>query len=440
MNDEQFKDCICKTLKENQERFICGREGKRDNFFFGLRQMIPPIKPEIQIRSDQVLNDTFLIEELRLPLQKISNFNEKFLKNNKLPQRQKHMLITNNNYQQIAKYECTLKRKYQSDHDIYEFQDEEEDLKNETEAMDYVRKNEPVMGCYQVKTMQSQENTNSSVNVDNDSSEDEIRHIKHIIDKVKKQSIVKSMELLNEDDNANDVVSSMAVRGNSTILDIAEKHTETERVPTTDGQENKRDEDYNASTLISHNNSVEINTKELSTREERPTRNSRKRKTFSLSTTYSDNSYDHHRLVDGTLSSDDNSSSSSRGGRTSSLDLMIPPPKNFHGQNNPFRMVTPKKQQANSLLAENQNIVINGVERPKNLTTYNFNTKLEALKKTGIFTNLNATNLFGKAVGQQRTVRTVKRKLSAKDIKIGPNQEIKWRRNRRANTGNIGVN
>ncbi|XP_070068600.1 polycomb protein Pcl isoform X2 [Drosophila takahashii] len=123
---------------------------------------------------------------------------------------------------------------------------------------------------------------------------------------------------------------------------------------------------------------------------------SRKRKAFRLSKRY-DNSRNHCDL-----SSDENSSSS-RG--TSSLDLIIPPPANFLGRNNPFLMATPKK----ATQGGRGGIVANGI--------------INSIFK-----------LKGNSKEQPRMVRTIKRRLSAKDITIGPNQEVRRRRNRRLTT------
>lgn len=130
------------------------------------------------------------------------------------------------------------------------------------------------------------------------------------------------------------------------------------------------------------------------------TNSSRKRKAFRLSKRY-DNSRNHCDL-----SSDENSSSS-RG--TSSLDLIIPPPANFLGRNNPFLMATPKKS------APSRGVGV----------------------AAGVGVNELINSIFklkGSAKEQPRMVRTIKRRLSAKDITIGPNQEVRRRRTRRLTT------
>ncbi|KAH8319720.1 hypothetical protein KR074_004491 [Drosophila pseudoananassae] len=127
---------------------------------------------------------------------------------------------------------------------------------------------------------------------------------------------------------------------------------------------------------------------------------SRKRKAFRLSKRY-DNSRNHCDL-----SSDENSSSS-RG--TSSLDLIIPPPANFLGRNNPFLMATPKKSAPCRGVGVGAGVGVNDI--------------INSIFK-----------LKGSAKEQPRMVRTIKRRLSAKDITIGPNQEVRRRRTRRLTT------
>lgn len=194
---------------------------------------------------------------------------------------------------------------------------------------------------------------------------------------------------------------------------------------------------------VDHKNTSPVFIKEASATIER---SSRKRKAFTLSNTYKEvaaeaasKRYDSSRICD---SSSDENSSSSRG---TSLDVIIPPPKNFLGLNNPFRMVTPKKNSAashaggcvKSLLSFNCNgtMIKSSIF---NTTALDFSSKLAALKSAGMFPNLSTSNL-AKAAGQPRTVRTIKRRLSAKDITIGPNQEVRRRRTRRLSS-NIEVN
>ncbi|XP_036333177.1 polycomb protein Pcl [Rhagoletis pomonella] len=186
---------------------------------------------------------------------------------------------------------------------------------------------------------------------------------------------------------------------------------------------------------VDHKSTSSVFIKESSVTTER---SSRKRKAFTLSNSYKEvaaeaasKRYDSSRICD---SSSDENSSSSRG---TSLDVIIPPPKNFLGLNNPFRMVTPKKNSSashagggvKSLLSFNCNgtMIKSSIF---NTTALDFSSKLAALKSAGMFPNLSTSNL-AKAAGQPRTVRTIKRRLSAKDITIGPNQEVRRRRTRR---------
>lgn len=111
-------------------------------------------------------------------------------------------------------------------------------------------------------------------------------------------------------------------------------------------------------------------------------------------------------------SSDDNSS-------RSTLDLIIPPPKDFHGFNNPF--VNESAKQCTEVV----------------------NTKANANVKTS--SNVPPLTLFGNtnftpANNQIRFVNIVKRRLCEKDIMIGPNQEVKRRKyKRRSGSGPVEV-
>lgn len=84
------------------------------------------------------------------------------------------------------------------------------------------------------------------------------------------------------------------------------------------------------------------------------------------------------------------------------LDSIIPPPKNFRGKNNPFHS-PPKNTNPNLLKGKN---------------------KFNARKRKSVATNLFDTN--------GPVVRTLKRKLSEKDLIIGENGEVKRRRFRRS--------
>ncbi|EDW82031.2 uncharacterized protein Dwil_GK25582 [Drosophila willistoni] len=293
---------IKQTLRDYSERFICGREVKRDPAFYALRHSGPPLTPKVFLQENEVPTDELLVNKYNLLL---------------LPDEKKENAQPKNV-------------------DVYEFHtDDDEETKIDVST----------------------------------SEEDEIP-IKHIIDKAKKQS--EQMELKSAapqpppaDDNANDATTVPAVT--------------TPAMPITATQLQ----------MVEWANS------------------SRKRKAFRLSKRY-DTTNSNRNHCD--LSSDENSSSS-RG--TSSLDIIIPPPVNFLGRNNPFLMATPKKAQPTKLGSGNL-----------------------ALGVTSIINSLFKLKNGGGAGGclardQPRMVRTIKRKLSAKDITIGPNQEVRRRRTRR---------
>lgn len=110
-------------------------------------------------------------------------------------------------------------------------------------------------------------------------------------------------------------------------------------------------------------------------------------------------------------SSDDNSS-------RSTLDLIIPPPKDFHGFNNPFVNESAK-----------QSTEVNTKPNTNVKTTNN-------VPPLTLFGNAN----FTPANNQIRFVNIVKRRLCEKDIMIGPNQEVKRRKyKRRSGSGPVEV-
>lgn len=102
------------------------------------------------------------------------------------------------------------------------------------------------------------------------------------------------------------------------------------------------------------------------------------------------------RPIDLYDSSDD---TSSRG----TLDSIIPPPKDFRGRNNPFINDDDSKPQTST---------------PKNITS----------AMNALFGN---SSVAFRPENGVRMVRTVKRRLSAKDIRIGPNMEVKRRKLKR---------
>lgn len=124
-------------------------------------------------------------------------------------------------------------------------------------------------------------------------------------------------------------------------------------------------------------------------------------------------------------SSDD---TSSRG----TLDLIIPPPKDFQGFNNPFLSQITKFRDDTF---HNRQSNFNLKSTATSSTTSNGGTVPNVSKPQplpSVFKNFQPAN------GQIRLVRTVKRRLSAKDIMIGPNMEVKRRKLRR-NSLNVEV-
>lgn len=91
---------------------------------------------------------------------------------------------------------------------------------------------------------------------------------------------------------------------------------------------------------------------------------------------------------------------------TFTLDAIIPPPKNFTGINNPFLFDTNACHE-NRLFAASSN-------------------KTALFKCTNNTENVVPSSTLNK--GQVQMVRTVKRRLSANDIIIGPNMEVKRRK------------
>lgn len=114
-------------------------------------------------------------------------------------------------------------------------------------------------------------------------------------------------------------------------------------------------------------------------------------------------------------SSDDNSS-------RSTLDLIIPPPKDFHGFNNPF--VNESAKQSTTDVT------------PK--TTSTIPKATGNVPSLALFVNTNFTP--ASANTPIRFVNIVKRRLCEKDIMIGPNQEVKRRKyKRRSGSGPVEV-
>lgn len=116
--------------------------------------------------------------------------------------------------------------------------------------------------------------------------------------------------------------------------------------------------------------------------------------------------------VDEALDSSNDEDTSVRG----TFDLIMPPPKDFQGTNNPFHpnYTGPKLLDATvgTTSGTNGALTVDKVER-KNKNKLGF-------------------------PGNVRIVRTVRRQLSAKDIIIGPNQQVRRRKNRKI-TGDVEV-
>jgi Polycomb-like MTF2 factor 2 len=90
----------------------------------------------------------------------------------------------------------------------------------------------------------------------------------------------------------------------------------------------------------------------------------------------------------------------------STLDLIIPPPDNFKGSNNPFHI------------------------------NYRTDIKMKGFEKISGSKRNSFTNKFPEV----RIVRTIKRRLSAKDLLVGPNQEVKRRKiYKRRKSSNVEV-
>lgn len=374
MAEKEFLDKIKATLTENTQIFMCGKEVKRDTNSFALRCVEPPEIQKIPIKSQDILNDDFVFNNIKLQLLSgaVENKDYKYL---------------NANYLNIEKTP-TSKRKLNEDsssHDVYEFDDTSEDEIPIKHILEKAKKTK--LSPRTELKLESEPKTPSTTSVKNISLE--------------------KMDV--EDDNANDA------------LPENETFNTTTSPPKTKKEQTPKKE--NTIAVSPHKSpAASIKSKEVSSLGEkvRTEKSSRKRKAFTLSKSYASATH----LID--TSSDENSSSSSRG---TSLDLIIPPPKNFLGQNNPFRIISPKKNSPdmNASTSGGKKSVSFGIF---NTTALNFSTKLAALKSAGLFPKLSTSNL-AKAAGQPRTVRTIKRRLSAKDITIGPNKEVRRRRTRR---------
>lgn len=127
-------------------------------------------------------------------------------------------------------------------------------------------------------------------------------------------------------------------------------------------------------------------------------------------------------------SSDDNAS---RG----ALDLIIPPPKDFAGRNNPF-LIQPVVR--SSLTGAGVCIVPPTKGRPRGKGRGTVGGGANKSTATTIASmGGDPTGTAAAAGTTVRIVRTIKRRLSAKDLVIGPNMEVKRRKIRRSGDRNV---
>ncbi|KAI8123787.1 Polycomb protein Pcl [Lucilia cuprina] len=380
MPEKEFLDKIKSTLNENSRLFLSGKEIKRDVNSFALRCLEPPEIKKMPIKSTDIFNDDFVFNNLKLKLLSDApeNIGFKFL---------------NSNCRQQIENTPTSKRKLNEDsssHDVYEFDDTSDDEIPIKRILDKVKRTKlsPHTEAQVARDMEPKTPCST-----------------------KKVTTVSSLEKMDvEDDNANDAVPESEAY-NLTTPKSKKELTPKKETKTISPQKSPKSKETTTTLTVAVDNKLKTE------------KSSRKRKAFTLS-----KSYNAPRLIDS--SSDENSSSSSRG---TSLDLIIPPPKNFLGQNNPFRIISPKKNDTSTTSSGKKSVSF-GIF---NTTALNFSSKLAALKSAGLFPKLSTSNL-AKAAGQPRTVRTIKRRLSAKDITIGPNKEVRRRRTRRLSS-NIEV-
>lgn len=396
MPENDFLNKIQSTLKENTERFVWGKEIKRDHYFFALRINGPPVSPKIPLKNTDTLTDNLIVNDLKLKLLPGAPENAD-VRLSPSPQLNENDINVTPSTSKPKSIEDS------SSHDVYAFEETSED----EIPIKLILEKQKVKNR---STDEIQEPTTPSI-----------------------KTTLVAMDV--EDDNANDIVLTKQPADQDQLSPLpvttivtttASPKSEKKLSPKKELKSSMKSSSETTSTddnipLLPKNTTSAVSNKFTG-------KTSRKRKGFNLT-----KSYDAQRLFDS--SSDENSSSSSRG---TSLDLIIPPPKNFLGQNNPFLIVTPKKKTDMPTMATStsgsKKSVSFGIFDTSGL---NFSSKLAALKSAGLFPKLSTSNL-AKAAGQPRTVRTIKRRLSAKDITIGPNQEVRRRRTRRL-SANIEV-
>lgn len=115
-------------------------------------------------------------------------------------------------------------------------------------------------------------------------------------------------------------------------------------------------------------------------------------------------------------SSNDDDTSSTR----STLDLIFPPPKDFQGSNNPFNPVYVPQS--------------TGVLPPCKPET-----DKETVESKKRLTKIKGASKPPPESSKIRIVRTIRRRLSAKDIIIGPNQEVKYKKKSRHRKEDVEV-
>lgn len=116
---------------------------------------------------------------------------------------------------------------------------------------------------------------------------------------------------------------------------------------------------------------------------------------------------------------------------TFTLDAIIPPPKNFSGINNPFLIDSnachdsrpPTNASSSSFLSSSTSAA--AAVAPATTAVNNKSTLLKCTNNENVVAQQPTTALHK---GQVQMVRTVKRRLSANDIIIGPNMEVKRRK------------
>ncbi|CAD7090998.1 unnamed protein product [Hermetia illucens] len=369
---KEIKDKILSTLSTNSPRFKCGREIKKRQSVWGLRNRIPPIAPSVSIPADVEISEHYLRHRTKL------NF------------------ISIESPIEIPK-----------------------DIETKMSGIEYLGEN-------------SDNESSGGVSDTKFTSDDELP-LKISIEREKQreqqQLAAATREILQKEQPMQQMC-----RETSPILipeedSLGNDHTSA----ITDSSDKSND-------CAADDADVEMKDEETLDGTLSRTKRNRKRKSpfqqaASIATTAENAAKKHAEVIDICDSSDD---TSSRG----TLDLIIPPPKNFQGRNNPFRL-TPKKNEnntshTNSPLVVHKTITSGGGSSSSSASSNNNNNNSSGGKKPILNSKLFGNVDLNQVAGQFRIVRTVKRRLSAKDIMIGPNMEVKRRRLRRR-SGNVEV-